>query len=132
METCPLPVGGFASVQVPLSVLLSTSEDSDIGYIVEVDLDYPEWLHDSHSDFPLAPTKEVVQPSWLSDYQRALLEKHNYQPSRSYKLLQTLFNKEHYTLHYLTLKLYVDLGLQVTTVHRVLQFMVRIKKFLSQ
>ena len=38
------------------------------------------------------------------------------------KLVQTLFAKKNYTVHYITLKLYVDLGLKVAKVHLVLQF----------
>ena len=38
------------------------------------------------------------------------------------KLIQTLFDKQNYTLHYQTLKLYVELGLVVTKFHRVLSF----------
>ena len=38
------------------------------------------------------------------------------------KLLQSFFHKEHYLLHYKLLKLYVDLGLVVRKMHRVLQF----------
>ena len=37
-------------------------------------------------------------------------------------LVQTLLRKKNYTARYITLKLYVDLGLKVTKVHRVLQF----------
>ena len=32
----------------------SLSENSPTGYILEVDLYYPYYLHDSYSDFPLA------------------------------------------------------------------------------
>ncbi|GFU04923.1 uncharacterized protein NPIL_388011 [Nephila pilipes] len=35
--------------------ILNLSDESDVGYILEVDLDYPPDLHDKHSDFPLAP-----------------------------------------------------------------------------
>ena len=42
--------------------------------------------------------------------------------TKNKKLIQTLYDKSNYTLHYLTLRLYCELGLQVTKVHRVLQF----------
>ena len=42
--------------------------------------------------------------------------------SKVKKLLQTLFDKKNYVLHYKLLKLYVSLGLIVAKVHRVLQF----------
>ncbi|GFW86215.1 uncharacterized protein TNCV_4779271 [Trichonephila clavipes] len=35
--------------------ILNLSDVSDVGYILEVDLEYPSDLHDKHSDFPLAP-----------------------------------------------------------------------------
>ncbi|GFW03101.1 DNA_pol_B_2 domain-containing protein [Trichonephila clavipes] len=34
---------------------LNLSDESDVGYILELDLEYPSDLHDQHSDFPLAP-----------------------------------------------------------------------------
>ena len=35
----------------------SISEKSPIGYILEVDLKYPNELHELHNDYPLAPKK---------------------------------------------------------------------------
>ncbi|GFT05437.1 uncharacterized protein NPIL_174751 [Nephila pilipes] len=36
--------------------ILNLSDESDMGYILEVDLDYPSDLHDEHSNsFPLPP-----------------------------------------------------------------------------
>ena len=64
-----------ANAQEILNRILKTPDDDEIGYIVEVDFIYPDRLHDLHSDFPLAPTKEAINECWLSEYQSDLLEK---------------------------------------------------------
>ena len=38
----------------------SISEKSPIGYILEVDLEYPDKLHVLHNDYPLAPEKLAI------------------------------------------------------------------------
>ncbi|XP_053201453.1 uncharacterized protein LOC128386445 [Panonychus citri] len=48
-----LPVDGFEWCDVPLEIVLNTAGSGSVGYILEVDLEYPSELHDSHSDFPL-------------------------------------------------------------------------------
>ena len=51
---------------ITLAKDLNTSDVSPFCYFVEVDLDYPIELHDSHNDLPLAPEKLSNQQSWLS------------------------------------------------------------------
>ena len=67
-------------------------------------------------------TSVISEDAWLSDYQIELKEQHNLPTSKVQKLLQTLFDKEKYAVNYKLLKLYVDLGLIVKKLYRVLQF----------
>ena len=133
MEKFPLPLFEFElfdnsewtddNAQEILRLFLNTSDDDPVGYIVEVDLSYPDSLHDLHSDFPLAPTNEAINECWLSEYQSHLLaDMQIKKPPRVKMLIKTLFDNQNYTLHYQTLKLYVELGLVVTKPHRVLSF----------
>ena len=46
----------------------SISEKSPIGYILEVDLEYPDKLHVLHNNYPLAPDKLAIPYDMLSDY----------------------------------------------------------------
>jgi hypothetical protein len=76
-QSLPLPHSKFAwmsdeSIQ-ELEFLLQTSampisENQSTGYILEVDLEYPEHLHVSHNSFPLAPERMEVTPEMMSDY----------------------------------------------------------------
>ena len=40
--------------------VMSTNEKSDVGYILWIDLEYPDKLHELHNDYPLAPEKLAV------------------------------------------------------------------------
>jgi hypothetical protein len=51
---------------------LYTSNTSQIGYILECDLDYPICIHDMHSDLPLAP-EHMVPPNSTSKIKKLLL-----------------------------------------------------------
>ena len=63
-----LPYGGFKWLESADNFdVNSVSEMSPIGYILEVDLEYPDELHVLHNDYLLAPEKLAV-PYMLSDY----------------------------------------------------------------
>ncbi|UYV75416.1 hypothetical protein LAZ67_13000188 [Cordylochernes scorpioides] len=71
----PLPTGRFrwlTSEEYNQIDILALQDDSPIGYIFVVDLCYPEHLHDSHNDFPLAPERLQIVESMLSDFQKSL------------------------------------------------------------
>ena len=120
-----LPTGGFrwmTEKQINKIDLVKYKEDSDKGLILEVDLKYPEELHDLHNDYPLGPEKVKVVDNMLSKYCKNIADKYGISTGLVHKLIPTLSNKEKYVLHYRNLQLYKDLGLKVTKVHRVLEF----------
>ena len=55
--------------------VMSISEKSPIGYFLEVDLEYPDELHELHNDFPLAPEKFAVSNDMLSNYCKKIADK---------------------------------------------------------
>ena len=121
-----LPTGGFKWMtqnQIDkITDLAKYKEDNKKGIILEVDLEYPEELHNLHNDYPLAPEKVKVSNDMLSDYCKNIADKYNISTGLVSKLIPTLGKKEKYVLHYRNLQLYIDLGLKVTKVHRVLEF----------
>ena len=66
---------------------------------LEVDLEYPKELHDLHNDYPLAPGRIMCE-------------------NKVEKLIPNLRNKKKYVIHHEKLKQYLDLGLELTNIHR--------------
>lgn len=58
-----LPSDGFQWCTNTLEEILATPDN--IGFLVEVDLDYPADLRDAHGDYPLAPEALNVPKTWL-------------------------------------------------------------------
>ena len=113
-----LPTGGFrwmTEKQIDKINLAKYYENSKKGLILEVNLEYP-------NDYPLGPEKVKVTENMLSDYCKNIADKYHISTGLVYKLIPTLGNKEKYVLHYRNLQLYLDLGLKLTKVHRVLEF----------
>ena len=65
---------------------------------LEVDLEYPEDLHNLHNDYPFAPERIKI--------------------GNIEKLIPNLNNKTNYIVHYENLKLYESIGLKITKIHR--------------
>ena len=116
-----LPIGDFTFLpedEVASFDLDLTTKSDDYGYILQVDLKYPEHLHDSHSGYPLAAEKLKITKEMLSAYSSSLTSNH----VTSEKLSPNLYDKTNYVLHYENLRFYLKYGLQLVKVHRILKF----------
>jgi len=97
--------------------------NESIFFLLQVDLDYPETLHDAHNDYPLAPEQLRLSREMLSPTALNILNSMNMKPSsNNSKLVPNLLAKRNYIVHYRNLKLYLSLGLKLTKIHRVLKF----------
>jgi hypothetical protein len=82
--------------------IINLNENDKTGYIFEVDLDYPEELHEEHSDMPFCCV-------------------HSTQPDEP-RLQLNLHNKKKYVILDQNLKQCMNHGLKLKKIHRVLQF----------
>ena len=82
--------------------------------------EYPHEFHDLHKDYPLAPEHLQIEEN-ISDYQHHLLQDEGFSKPPP-KRVPNFLNKTNYIIHYRNLKLYLELGLCLTNVHRVLSF----------
>ena len=102
---------------------LSVDDDAEIGYFLEVDLEYPPELHDGHNEYPLAAERLQVTRDMISAKQVYLKRVYNLpRNSRVEKLTPNLKNKTHYLCHYRLLKFYIAHGMRLTKVHRAIKF----------
>ena len=103
-----LPINNFEWVNgedMNNDIIMNYNEEKDdIGYVLEVDLEYPKELHDLHNDYPLAP------------------ERYTPKGSICHKLCGTFNDKKEYIVHIKNLKLYLELGLKITKIHRAVKF----------
>ncbi|CAL1296423.1 unnamed protein product [Larinioides sclopetarius] len=86
-------------------------------------MEYPSELHDLHNSYPLAPERINITPDNLSPTALEILSEMNMRPAtKSEKLVPNLCNKKNYVLHYRNLKLYIQLGLKLVKILRILKF----------
>ena len=120
-----LPTGNFrwmTGKEISKIDLEKYGTDGKKGSILEVDLEYPQELHDIHNDYPVAPEKVKVSKNMLSEYCKKIAERYNISICQVNKLILTLNRKGKYVLHFGNLRLYESLGLKVTKLHRALEF----------
>ena len=101
-----LPLNGFKWVK-NLSkfneiFIRNYDENSDKGYFLEVDVDYPKKLFNLHKDLPFLPERKKVY--------------------KVEKLICNIEDKEKYVTHIKVLKQALNHGLVFKKVHRVIQF----------
>lgn len=94
-----MPYGGFKWLEPTLNGLNELDDTSPIGRVYEVDIEYPENLHEDHNDLPFLPNNGVPLGSKVK------------------KLMGTLEDKKNYIIHYRNLKQAVANGLIVKKVN---------------
>ena len=120
-----LPYGGFKWVKNIDKIkqkLMNIKSNSSTGYILEVDLEYPQELHDIHNDYPLAPEKINIPKEWLSKYCLKIANTHNITTGKVKKLVPNLMEKNNYVIHFRNLQQCLELGMKLKQIHRRLKF----------
>ena len=101
-----LPVNGFKWIKIYTNLIKTSSKnydvDSDKGYILEVDVEYPKNLHDLLSDLPLLAERMKI--------------------NKCKKLVCNINGKESYVVHIKAPKKALNHGLIFRKVHGVIQF----------
>ena len=99
----------------------SISKNSSTGYILKVDLEYPNKLHGLQSDYPLAPEKRAIPYDMLSYYCKKVANEYGIKVGDVMKLIPNFGDKTNYVLHYRNLQLYLSLGMKLIKIHKVLK-----------
>ena len=116
-----LPTCGFEWIDPDTACqALQQPTDAEKGYILEVDIDYLQQLHNAHNAYLLVPERLKVDKAWMSDYQQGL--QHKMYGRGVEKLVPNLRDKTNYVLHYQNLQLYLQLGMRLKKNHRALRF----------
>ena len=118
-----LPYEGFKWLKnVDQFDVMSIDKKSLTWYLLEVNLEYHNELHELHNDYPLVPEKLAVSSDMFSKYCNKIADKYEIRICDVKKLIPNLGNKTNYVLHHRNLQLYLSLGMKLTKIHRVLKF----------
>ena len=98
----PLPTKGFRWVDVNLNEISELSAREDKGYLLEVDVSYPQELHDEHNDLPFMCERMEI--------------------NGVEKLVPNLRDKKSYVIHIQALNQALQHGLILDRIHRAIEF----------
>ena len=100
-----VPANGFKFVRkvskIDANFIKNCDEDTDKGYILEVDVKYPNNLHDLHSDLQFLPERMKIY--------------------KCIKLVCNLYDKKTYVVYIRSLKQALNHGIILNKVHRLIQ-----------
>ena len=121
-----LPTGNFINIEINdnneqniIKQIINTPDDSEIGYFIECDLEYPQSIKLMSENFPFCPYQTKPNPNLFSDYMNSVKFK-NYRPSE--KLVCDQTDKKNYMMHYRIFIFYLKMGMKVTKIHTVYKF----------
>ena len=101
-----LPVNGFKwendLSRFNENFMKTYNENSDVGYFLEVDIEYPKQLWSYHKDLPFLPERKKL--------------------GKVEKLVCSIEDKEKYVIHIRALKQALNHGLVLKDVHRIIKF----------
>ena len=101
-----LPVNGFKWVtklnRFNEDFIKNYNKNSNVGYFLDVDIEYPKNLYKMHSDLPFLPDRKKI--------------------GKIEKFVCGIEDKEKYVIHINALKNSLNHGLRLINVHRVIQF----------
>ena len=98
----PLPTGGFKWVDVNTNEISELLAREDKGYLLEVDVSYPQELHDEHNGLPFMCERMEI--------------------NGVEKLVPNLQDKKNYVIHIQALNQALQQGLILDRIHRAIEF----------
>ena len=123
-----LPIGKLKWIKKILTetMIMDWNENDDNAYILEVDLEYPQEIHDEQADYPLASENMKVEEKLLSRHQRVLY-RHYYngkeaKDEKQPKLILNQMDKNNYVVHIKALQFYLKKGMKLKKVHSGVKF----------
>lgn len=124
----PMPYQGYRNLskdELLYMDVLNLNGDNGKGWIITVSLEYPPEVKEKTLDYPLCPTKEKIDWSYLVESRKEMEDA--CQPSSSQQfgvhgLLLTHLPKTNIPIYYKLLQFYLRQGLKITTIHEAIEF----------